>query len=430
MIQEYLRYTKTATCPFCVVKAAEEYFEEAGFQSLTLEDEWKIERGKGYFMSLYGSSFIAFYVGQEFSCDGRLTIAAAHSDQPCFIIKPNAVMESGKYRKLNVEAYGGAILNTWLDRPLGIAGIVAVKGSDAFHPYVRVVDFKRAMLVIPNMAIHFNRDVNKGVELNKQKDMLPLLGMMETYISDKMEEKDYLLHLLSEETGIKAEDILDYQLYLYNFEDGMTAGANHDMLLAPRIDNLASVFACMKAVTSGKNEAGLNVIAVFDNEEVGSRTKQGAGSGLFSGILERIYAALSIEREAFLRSVNSGFFLSVDGAHALHPNQGEKYDPTNPIYLNDGIVIKRAANQAYTTDAVAAGIIKEICGKNNIAYQEFVNKSDSPGGSTLGAVASTLLPMRTADVGIPMLAMHSAMETMGAKDLEALVRLITCLFEV
>lgn len=429
MIQEYLRYTKTATCPFGVVKEAEEYLKKAGFYSIKPEDEWNIERGKGYFMNLYGSSFIAFYVGQEFSSDGRLTIAAAHSDQPCFVIKPNAVMESGKYRKLNVEAYGGAILNTWLDRPLGIAGIVAEKGSDAFHPHVRVVDFKRAMLVIPNMAIHFNRDVNKGVELNKQKDMLPLLGMMEAYVSDKMEEKDYLLRLLSEETGIKAEDILDYQLYLYNFEDGMTVGVNHDMLLAPRIDNLASVFACVKAVTSGKNESGLNVIAIFDNEEVGSRTKQGAGANLFAGILERIYAALSVERETFLRSVNGGFFLSVDGAHAVHPNQSEKYDPTNPVYLNDGIVLKRAANQAYATDAVAAGIIKEICGKNNIAYQEFVNKSDSAGGSTLGAIASTLLPMRMADVGVPMLAMHSSMETMGTKDLEALVRLVTSLFE-
>lgn len=429
MIQEYLRYTKTATCPFGVVKEAEEYLKKAGFYSIKSEDEWNIERGKGYFMNLYGSSFIAFYVGQEFSSDGRLTIAAAHSDQPCFVIKPNAVMESGKYRKLNVEAYGGAILNTWLDRPLGIAGIVAEKGSDAFHPHVRVVDFKRAMLVIPNMAIHFNRDVNKGVELNKQKDMLPLLGMMEAYVSDKMEEKDYLLRLLSEETGIKAEDILDYQLYLYNFEDGMTVGVNHDMLLAPRIDNLASVFACVKAVTSGKNESGLNVIAVFDNEEVGSRTKQGAGANLFAGLLERIYAALSVERETFLRSVNGGFFLSVDGAHAVHPNQSEKYDPTNPVYLNDGIVLKRAANQAYATDAVAAGIIKEICGKNNIAYQEFVNKSDSAGGSTLGAIASTLLPMRMADVGVPMLAMHSSMETMGTKDLEALVKLVTSLFE-
>lgn len=428
MIEEYLQYTKTATCPFCVTKAAEEYFEKAGFERFNMKDGWTIERGKGYFMNLYGSSFIAFYVGAQFSCDGRLTIAAAHSDQPCFVVKPNAVIESGKYRKLNVEAYGGAILNTWLDRPLGIAGIVAAKGSDAFHPDVRVVDFKRAMLVIPNIAIHFNRDVNKGVELNKQKDMLPLLGMMEAYGSDKLEEKGYLLRLLSEETGIREEDILDYQLYLYNFEDGMTAGAQNEILLAPRIDNLASVFACMKALTAGRTETGLNVIAVFDNEEVGSRTKQGAGSNLLLGILERIYAALLVEREVFLRCVNSGFFLSVDGAHALHPNQGEKYDPTNPIYINDGIVIKRAANQAYATDAVAAGIIKEICGKNNITYQEFVNKSDSPGGSTLGAVASTLLPMRMADVGIPMLAMHSAMETMGAKDLEALVRLITGLF--
>lgn len=428
MIQEYLQYTKAATCSFCAVKAAEEYLENAGFRRLTLGEGWNLERGKGYFINVYGSSFVAFYVGEQFSEKGRLTIAAAHSDQPCFIIKPNALMESGKYRKLNVESYGGAILNTWLDRPLGIAGIVVAKGEDSFHPNVQVVDFKRAMLVIPNMAIHFNRDVNKGVELNKQKDMLPLLGVMEDYVADKLESKDYLLRLLADETGINAEDILDYQLYLYNFEDGMTVGAGDDMLLSPRIDNLASVFACVKAIVSEHNDTGLNVAVVFDNEEVGSRTKQGAGANVLRDILERIYGEFQVTGEEFQRSICNGFFLSVDGAHAVHPNQSDKYDPTNPIYLNDGIVIKRAASQAYATDAVAAGIIKEICGKNNIAYKEFVNKSDSPGGSTLGAIASTMLPMRMADVGVPMLAMHSAMETMGVKDLEALIMLVECLF--
>ena len=239
---------------------------------------------------------------------------------------------------------------------------------------------------------------------------------------------DYLLRLLADETGINAEEILDYQLYLYNFEGGMTVGAENDMLLAPRIDNLASVFACVKAVVSEHNDTGLNVAVVFDNEEVGSRTKQGAGANVLRDILERIYGEFQVTGEEFQRSICNGFFLSVDGAHAVHPNQSDKYDPTNPIYLNDGIVIKRAASQSYATDAVAAGIIKEICGKNNIAYKEFVNKSDSPGGSTLGAIASTMLPMRMADVGVPMLAMHSAMETMGVKDLEALIMLIKCIF--
>ncbi|MCM1467407.1 MAG: M18 family aminopeptidase [Alistipes sp.] len=429
MIQEYLRYAKEATCPFCAVRAAEEYLKNAGFSRLDLLEDWKLERGKGYFVNIYGSSLAAFYVGEEFTGSGRLTIAAAHSDQPCFVIKPNAVMNVGKYRKLNVESYGGAILNTWLDRPLGISGIVVTKGADSFHPNVRVVDFKKPMLVIPNLAIHFNRDVNKGVELNKQKDMLPLMGMMEDYISGEMEDRDYLLRLLAEETGADMDDILDYQLYLYNYEEGMTVGAAKDILLAPRIDNLASVFAGLKAVVSQHNDTGLNMTVVFDNEEVGSRTKQGAGANLLRDILERIYGAFRITGEAFQRSVCGGFFLSVDGAHAVHPNQTEKYDPTNPVYLNDGIVIKRAAGQTYATDASAAGIIKEICGKNNIAYKEFVNKSDSVGGSTLGAVASTMLPMRMADVGVPMLAMHSAMETAGVKDLEALVRLIGSIFK-
>lgn len=428
MIEEYLRYTRKATCSFCAVKASEEILENAGFCRLELNEPWKLTKGNGYFVEVYGSSFVAFYAGEHFDKRGRITVAAAHSDQPGFAIKPNAVMKSGKYKKLNVEAYGGAILNTWLDRPLGISGIVVAKGKDSFHPQTTVVDFKRPMLVIPNLAIHFNREVNKGVELNKQKDMLPLIGLMEDYVSDKMEQKDYLLHLLSKETGAAPKDILDYQLYLYNYENGMIVGAEEEMLMAPRIDNLASAFACVKGIISGRNENNLNMIAVFDNEEVGSRTKQGAGSDVLFSIVNRILEAFGFTREEIWERIYDGFFLSLDGAHAVHPNQSEKYDPANPVYLNDGVVIKKAASQSYATDAVAAGIIKEICGKNKIAYKEFVNKSDSAGGSTLGAIASTRLPMRMADVGVPMLAMHSSMETMGVKDLDALLKLVGSVF--
>lgn len=427
MIEEYLKYTRKATCSFCTVKASAQMLEEAGYSRLDLSEQWELVKGKGYFTEVYGSTLVAFYLGEQFDGQGRITVAAAHSDQPGFVIKPNAVMKSGKYKKLNVEAYGGAILNTWLDRPLGISGIVVTKGADCFHPQVTVVDFKRPMLVIPNLAIHFNREVNKGVELNKQKDMLPLLGMMEDYVSDKLKE-DYLLKLLSGETGVAAEQILDYQLYLYNFEEGTVVGAENEMLLAPRIDNLASAFACVKGLLAGKNEKNISLIAIFDNEEVGSRTKQGAGSDVLYGIVERIFKTMGLPHEEMLQKICDGFFLSMDGAHAVHPNQSEKYDPSNPVYLNDGVVIKKAAGQSYATDAVAAGIIKEICGKNNIAYKEFVNKSDSVGGSTLGAIASTRMPMRMADVGVPMLAMHSAMETMGVKDLEALIKLTACVF--
>lgn len=432
MIEEYLQYTANATCSFCAVKTSVEYLKKAGFEKLDLNEQWKLSKGKDYFVEIYGSSFAAFHVGEHFNKTsdkkGRIMIAAAHSDQPGFAIKPNAVMKSGKYRKLNVEAYGGAILNTWLDRPLGISGIVVTRGRDSFHPQVTVVDLKRPILVIPNLAIHFNRDVNKGVELNKQKDMLPLMGMMEDNVLEQMEQQDYLLGLLSEETGTAPEDILDFQLYLYNFEEGMVVGAEREMLMAPRIDNLASVFACVKGILSGHNENNLNLIAVFDNEEVGSRTKQGAGSDVLCSIVKRICAAFGFTREETEERIYDGFFLSLDGAHAVHPNQNEKYDPVNPVYLNDGMVIKKAASQSYATDAVAAGIIKEICGKNKIAYKEFVNKSDSVGGSTLGAIASVRLPMRIADVGIPMLAMHSAMETMGVKDLNALVKFVESVF--
>lgn len=424
MIKDFLDFIRKSTCSFTTVETVCEELSKCGFKELFLQEEWQVEQGGKYFVKVYGSSLIAFSVGKKFGYYNRICIAAAHTDQPCFVIKPNPVMRTGKYWKINVECYGGAILNTWLDRPLGLAGCVVSRGKDVFTPDITVVDSKKPVMVIPNLAIHFNRDVNKGVELNKQKDMIPLAGIIE----EKMETDNFLLNYLSKLSGIKCEDILDYQLYLYNAEEGTCTGFEEDILMAPRIDNLASVFACLKGITGENNGNNLNMIALFDNEEVGSRTKQGAASAVTYRILQRIYASLGRSPENLEGRISDGLFLSLDGAHAQHPNQSEKYDPSNPVYLNDGIVIKKSANQSYATDAAASSIVKQLCIEKKIPWKEFVNKSDMPGGSTLGAVASVGIPMRTADVGIPMLAMHSAMEVMGVRDMDALEKIVNAVF--
>lgn len=424
MIEELFDFIKKGTCPFTVVEEAAGELISKGFTELHLEKEWQIEPGKKYFVRVYKSTLIAFCPGKKYGYHGRICIAAAHTDQPCFVVKPNPVMTAGKYMKVNVECYGGAILNTWLDRPLGLAGCVVSRSGDLYEPGITVVDSKGPVMVIPNLAIHFNRDVNKGIELNKQKDMIPLAGVVE----EELSKEDFLLKYLSGISGIEQEDILDYQLYLYNTQECVCTGFEKEIALAPRIDNLASVFACLKGITGKQNENNLNMIALFDHEEVGSRTKQGAASDILYRVIERIYSSMGHSHENMEGRISEGIFLSIDGAHALHPNHADKYDPANPIYLNDGIVIKKSASQSYATDPAAAAVIKDLCRQRNIPYREFVNKSDIAGGSTLGAIASTKLPMRTADVGIPMLAMHSAMESMGVRDLSSLTELVSAFF--
>ncbi len=425
MINEFLDFLNSATCAFTAVETIKNKLSANGFKELKLSEEWSFGTGGRYYVNVFGSSIVAFSIGKRFGYYNRLNIAAAHTDSPGFVVKPNPEMTSGKYLKLNVESYGGAILNSWLDRPLGLAGIVVCKGKDAFSPVTHVFDSKKPVLVIPNLAIHYNREVNKGVELNKQKDMMPLAGVL----ADNLSKDDFLCKYIAKELGVLQEEILDFQLHIYNYEAGQVIGAMDDLVMAPRIDNLASAFVCMNQLILSENEKNFNVAAIFDNEEVGSRTKQGAASDVLYRILQKAFVALGRGEDNLNERINSGFLLSLDGAHAIHPNQNDKYDPTNPIYLNDGVVIKKSANQAYVTDGVSAAVIKSLCEANDISYREFVNKSDIAGGSTLGAIASTKLPMRMADVGIPMLAMHSAMELMGKEDLKALDKLVKALFE-
>ena len=348
----------------------------------------------------------------------------AHTDWPCLKIK-SLPEKKGKYRTLNVEVYGGPILNTWLDRPLSAAGRVSIKSKDIFRPEIRLVDFKKPIFIIPNLAIHMNRDVNQGIELNKQVDLLPLSGIE----SEKEKEKEWFLHLLAKELNVEQQDILDFEINLYNSDKPEVIGVNEELVSSPRLDNITSVQACVTGIIEGKRNNGINVIALFNNEEIGSRTKQGGDSALLPMILERLYLALEQTREEYLAAVADGMILSVDVAHAIHPNHPEKCDITNQIYLNDGVALKLSGNQLYATDSEAVGIIEQLCQKYEIPYKKFANHSNIRGGSTLGSPVSSILIMKTIDVGIPMLAMHSSRETMGKEDQVTLCKLMKVFFE-
>lgn len=430
-----IRFIGDATCSFTTVQTAMAMLKSEGFIELGLGGRWKPERGKSYYINVYDSSLMAFTVGRNYD-GGMIRIATAHTDSPSFAVKPNPEIRTGmgNIGKLNVEGYGGAILNTWLDRPLSIALRVSVKSDKVFEPDVRIVDFRRSVVTIPNLAIHMNREVNKGVELNKQVDMLPICCQPGTDVND------FFMDYLAAELNVGKEDILDYEGYVYNTEKGQYTGFDEEFVLCPRLDNATSVVACLigliKSSLSNGNEDGINAIMVFDNEEIGSMTKQGANSSVLTFMLEKLYRSLESDNETtddvragYIDRILNGMMISLDVAHATHPNHPEKNDPTNVITLNAGPVIKRSAAQRYATDARAVGIVEQICQRSDIPYQKFSIRSDMVGGSTLGPISDIQLPMLTVDIGVPILAMHSAMETMGMKDqayMEELVRGFFC----
>lgn len=409
---------KAATSPFHTAAAIVKELRIAGFEPLVMNRPWQLEAGGKYYVEQYGSAVVAFTVGDQVQAEG-FRIAAAHTDFPGLRVKQQAEILRETYAQLNVEVYGGAILNTWLDRPLSAAGRVALKSDDVFHPQMRLVDLKRPVFIIPNLAIHLNRDVNKGVELNRQKDMLPLAGMGGEVVS-----RVFFRELLAKELHVQPEEILDYEMGLYNADQPEYVGIHEEFLSAPRIDNLSGVQAILTGITEGSREGGINVAAFFDHEEVGSRTKQGAGSMFLSMVLEQISIGLGQERLQFLHYLADSMFLSVDVGHAYHPNYGEKMDPTNHSILNQGFCIKEASSQSYATDSQAVAVIEQICRQEEIPYSKFFNRSDGSCGSTLGSIASSMVPVPTVDVGVPILAMHSARELMGRRDEQALSDMI------
>ena len=410
--------------PFHVVAHVEEELKKASFKELKMTQLWNVECGGSYYINHNQSAIFAFKVGKDVKADSMIRMAAAHTDHPCLHIKPAPDVNGCGYAQVNVEVYGGAILNTWLDRPLSIAGKIAVRSKDAFKPDIRLIDAKKPIMTIPNLAIHMNREVNKGVELNRQTDLLPIIGM----IKEELEEKEYLLNYLAKELDVKKEDILDYELFIYNTEKPMYIGIEDEIISAPRLDDLTSVQALVSGLIDGKSEDTIRLIALFNHEEIGSKTKQGADSMLLNHILDKLQIALKRTEEERIAGLYNGMLLSVDVAHALHPNKPGKMDITTKPVLNKGFVIKEACVQSYATDCEAVGIVCQLCEENKIPYQKFVNRSDERGGGTLGSLASSMTPVKTIDIGIPMLAMHSAKECMGAEDELALYQVVTAFF--
>lgn len=412
--------------PFHVVEYSADLLREAGFTQLDLNELWSIKAGGKYYVRVFDSSLVAFTVGEKEDEDknNNIRIATAHNDFPCLRIKPASEIKESGYIKLNVEMYGGAILSTWMDRPLSIAGKVVLRSDDIFNPKVRLVDIERPVLVVPNLAPHINRDINKGYELNKQKDMLPILDVLK----DEVNEEEMLVHLIADELNVDVTDIIDMELVAYQAEKGCVMGANRSMISSPRLDNITSVEACLYGITRAKRNKGINMIAMFDNEEIGSKSKQGAGSTILANILERTYLSLGYSREDYLADCANGLIVSADVAHCMHPNYVEKNDITTKAVLNGGVVIKKDSQQKYANDGQGVAIIKGLCERANVKCQLFANRSDGTGGGTLGSILSTVLPMRTIDVGVPLLAMHSARELMGVQDQYALNELIKELF--
>ncbi len=415
---------KDATSPFHTVRNAEEKLRFEGFEELNPEDSWSLKRGGKYYVDIYGTTLFAFTVGEQFDISKGVRISAAHTDWPCLRVKPSPEIINNGYAALNVEVYGGPILNTWLDRPLSIAGRVTVKGDNPFSPRYVLVDFKRSILTIPNLPIHLNKEVNKGIELNKQTDLAPILGM----VSDELEKDSFFIKLLGEEAKVDPEDIIFFDLYIYNTDASHFLGMNTEFISSPRLDNTTGVEACINGILESDNSDTLNIAVLFDNEEIGNRTKQGADSAITNIILERIMESLGVSREEYLSSIFRSTMLSVDVAHGMHPCHPEKYDVTTKALLNEGLVIKTNSNQSYVTDGASIGIVKAICENNDIPYQMYANRSDAAGGSTLGSVASAFTAIKAVDVGVPILAMHSARELMGAKDMAALNELVINFF--
>ena len=396
--KELIDFINHSTSPYHAVEKGIELLEEANFIRLNVRDEWKLNKGASYYVSPYPTSLFAFTVGDSWEPGQGLRIGAAHTDHPGFRLKPKAEMTSNGYLKLNTEVYGGPILNTWLDRPLSLAGRVAIKSNDPFHPIMKTFDIKEPIITIPNLAIHINREVNKGVELNRQIDTIPLFAME----NEKTNKETFLLDYISQHLNIDSKDILDYDIYVYNADPGIELGLNKEFISSPRLDNLTSVLALLKGIIKGKRDRGINLIALYDNEEIGSRSKQGADSSLLSLLIQKVFRGLGVERgeELFDTSLDS-LLLSVDVAHGLHPNRPERYDPINKTKLNEGVVIKIDSNQKYTFDTEAVAIVQQICHKAGIKYQKYVNRSDVGGGGTLGPIISSWLPMKTVDLGIP-----------------------------
>ena len=413
MINCLLDFLNASPVNFLAAKNIASELEKAGYRHFDPRMPLEVKAGDKLYVTKNDSSIYAFHIGRKSLAEAGFRMICAHCDSPTFRIKPNAEMTcEGGIVKLNTEVYGGPIMSTWFDRPLTIAGRVIVKGEDEMSPKTLLLHVKRPLLQISNLAIHFNREVNDGVKLSKQKDMLPILGI----VSNQLEKGNMLMNVICSELSIKQEDILDFDLYLADATPSCTFGVHDEFISSGRLDDLSMCFAGLEALLATPETDTTKVLAIFDNEETGSQTKQGAGSPFLSMMLKRIALAQSGTEEAFYQAVERAFMVSADNAHAWHPNYNEKYDPTNHPVLGGGPVIKFNAAQKYASDAVSAAVFSEICRKAGVPSQRFVNHSDVAGGSTLGNILASSIPLRGVDMGNAILAMHSCRETGSVAD--------------
>lgn len=412
-INALMRFIEKSPTAFHAVASCAEILEEQGYLHLGEHDEWKLEAGKGYYVTRNQSSIIAFRIPK--GTPRNFLVAASHTDSPMFKIKSEALSPAfDTYARLNVEPYGGTIFSTWLDRPLSLAGRVIVSKSDKVE--ARLINFERDLLVIPNVAIHMQRGINQGHSYNPAVDLLPLLSR---------DAKTDFTAFLAAEAGCKKEELLGYDLYVYNRTPATRIGMEGEFFSAPRIDNLMCAFGTLEGFINSENENTITVYYAADNEETGSSTKQGAGSVFLSDVIDRICEAFGVDRR---RALASSMLLSADNAHAKHPNHPELCDSKNVPHMNGGVVIKNNAAQKYTTDGVSASVFSQICAHADVPIQQYANRSDMPGGSTLGSIATTLTPMLSVDIGMAQLAMHSAYETAGSDDIDHLIKAATAFY--
>ena len=433
MIKRLLSFLDASPVNFLAVKNIADTLAANGFRridpALPLGE---VKSGDRFFVTKNDSSIYAFRIGNKPIADAGFHMICAHCDSPTFRIKPNAEMlTEGGIVKLNTEVYGGPIMSTWFDRPLTLAGRVIVRGEDVMQPETLLLHIKRPLLQISNLAIHFNRQVNDGVALSKQKDVLPLLGQ----ITSQLEAGNLLMNVILEELNSTiadcqfcAKDVLDFDLYLADATPACTFGVHNEFISSGRLDDLSMCYAGLEALIASETTDTTQVLALFDNEETGSQTKQGAGSPFLAYILKRIAMSQSHTEEAYYQAVERAFMISADNAHAWHPNYPEKYDPTNHPMLGGGPVIKFNAAQKYASDAVSAAVFAGLCEKAGVPCQRFVNHSDVAGGSTLGNILASSIPLRGVDMGNAILAMHSCRETGSVVDHEYCVKVFTEFF--
>lgn len=419
-----LQYLNDSPTAFHAVKNAAAILRESGFQELKETENWSLEKEGKYFVVKNNSAIIAFVVGKGDLAKEGFRIIGAHTDSPGLKVKPGpCTVTPDGYVKVNVEVYGGAILQTWFDRPLALAGRLIVKKDGALRE--KLIRIDKPVFMIPSLCIHFSRDKNEKGTCNKQTEILPLLSMKE----EGMEKEDYLPSLLQEETGIEKADIVDYELFLYEYQKGIFTGRKQEFISASRIDDLSMVYAGLTALTETGTVAGCQVLAAFDNEEVGSTTAQGANSGLLLHVLNRICKNLGMTDESYFQAVANSTSISADLAHAVHPNYSDKHDTESRPVLGGGPVIKYSASQRYATTAISAAYFMDACERAGVPYQKFVNRNDIVGGSTIGPALSGLTTIPTVDIGAPILAMHSIREFGAVADMADTRRVFLAYYE-